>query len=88
MSRKDYEFTFLTDDGRPKATGSVRDRADRDLTVPNLQVLDVHSFPGKVQPPEPEPVPRSRLAELRRLSEFIKLQRKLEALKAKDDKTR
>lgn len=90
MSRKDYEFTFVSDQRQSKTTAPEQDQHGFDNAVPNLHILDKRSLPSPVQPAaaKPEPTPRSRLAELRRLSEFIKLQRKLEALKGKDHKTR
>ena len=85
MSRKDPSFTFA--DFATPTTDTGED--NKDPTVPNLRLLTEHAYPDSAaaKPATPEPSPRSRLAEMRRLSEHIKLQRHLEALKAKDNKT-
>ena len=85
MSRKDPDFTFA--DFAAPATDKVSD--NKDPTLPNLRTLNEHAYQGSAaaNPAKPEPSPRSRLAEMRRLSEHIKLQRHLEALMAKDNKS-
>jgi hypothetical protein len=83
MSRKDPSFTFAD----VSAPASSRGSETQDPTLPNLRTLSEHAFPDSpaAKAAAPEPSPRSRLAEMRRLSEHIKLQRHLEALKAKDN---
>jgi hypothetical protein len=85
MSRKDPSFTFADVSAPTADKGSD----NKDPTVPNLRLLNEHAYPDASarKPAAPEPAPRSRLAEMRRLSEHIKQQRQSEARKADDDKT-
>ena len=85
MSRKDPSFTFAD----VSAPNSSKGSETQDPTLPNLRTLSEHAFPDSAatKAVAPEPSPRSRLAEMRRLSEHIKLQRHLEALMAKDNKS-
>jgi len=85
MSRKDPDFIFA-DALTPTPN---KGNEDADPTIPNLRLLTDHAFPDSAaaKAPAPEPSPRSRLAEMRRLSEHIKLQRHLQELKAKDNKS-